>query len=113
MPLIRVDHAGMQGLVHSLAAVAETFDVLPQPLRNRADDAAAAAGEFAAAARARCRALLTSARRNPLAAQGSGINQVFRGRQFGYLRTSVDARVPSDMERVPLNYSFHWEPSGG
>lgn len=44
MPLIRVDHAGMQGLVHSLAAVAETFDVLPQPLRNRADDAAAAAG---------------------------------------------------------------------
>ena len=47
-PLIAVDHGQMAGLRTSLAQVGAEFDVLPVPLRAKADDAVEAAGEFAA-----------------------------------------------------------------
>lgn len=45
---IEVDHAGMAVLRQSMGAVAEGFDVLPAPVRAKADDVVAAAGELGA-----------------------------------------------------------------
>lgn len=45
---ITADHGGMAQLRASLAELGEGFDVLPQPLRGKADDAVASAGEFGA-----------------------------------------------------------------